>query len=360
MKTFRFDFPFSKIEKDRRYGKRGWTAILVTDLLDLEKHYKRKNLALKINRAPFIAYWGGPKGNVLGDGLFTTSIIQNVYALVDLAPRVYDMVRLSFTDGGHYGQVVELLPNAEANQGLIPPAKREAMELIAKEKGFTPGGMDHNKSNYLDGKWVDFGKFGFNDEVFKKYLANFISKEGRWSEKIYHDIPKLGITGLRNHKERVKQLCLDEIDFVGKTVLDIGCNLGQMCREYNDRGAARVVGLDVAGIPNVAANIDFYTGYFNNDYYNDVNLSHAKSRVEVLERKTGVKKYDILSFLAVCGHVPFKEDLSKIADTVIFEGHAATKSAEIETLLKPHYKKVKRISGTTDRGNRDVYLGTNL
>jgi len=331
------------------------------DELELEKHYKRKNLAFKINRAPFIASWGGPKGNVLGDSILVTSMIQNIYALVDLAPRVYDMVRLSFTDKGHYGQVVELLPNESINQGLLPPAKREAIELIAKEKGFKVGGLDHNKSNYLDGKWVDFGKFGYKEEIFKKYLSSLIDKEGRWSGKIYHDIPKLDITGVRrNQEERIKPLKLDNIDFKGKTVLDIGCNLGSMCREYNDRGADRVVGLDVAGLPNVAAHIDYYHGYFSNDYYNDVNLAHAGSRTTVLEKKTGIKKYDILSFLAVCGHVPFGEDLSKIADTVLFEGHKVTKESEIEALLKPYYKKVKHISSTTDMGNRNVYLATNL
>jgi len=361
MKTFRFDFPFSRIEKDLSYSKRGWTAILMPDELELEKHYKRKNLALKINRAPFIAKWGGPKGMVLGDSILVTSMIQNIYALVDLAPRVYDMVRLSFTDKGHYGQVVELLPNENINQGLLPPAKREAIELIAKEKGFIHLGLDHNKSNYLDGKWVDFGKFGLEEEVFRKYLSSLIDREGRWSKKIYQNIDKLNIKGVRrSQEERIKPLKLNNIDFRGKTVLDIGCNLGSMCREYSDRGADRVVGLDIAGIPNVAAHIDYYHGYFSNDYYNDVNLAHPGSRTATLERKTGIKKYDILSFLAICNHVPFREDLSKIADTVLFEGHKVTTEAEIEALLKPYYKKVEHISGTDSPGDRNVYLATNI
>lgn len=37
----------------------------------------------------------------------------------------------------------------------------------------------------------------------------------------------------------------DEIDFTGKTVLDVGCNSGQYCLMAKERGAKEVIGVDI-------------------------------------------------------------------------------------------------------------------
>jgi len=363
MKILHINKPFAALAKDH-CNRRGMTALLwETPDIDLNVLYGRTNrLCLRINIADEIDTWDNAKkvGLSLGQNIVDTTLIQNIYALTGLAPRVYDVVKLRFTDSMHYAQVLEFLEHTTATEALIPPSIRELIEVFGRVKGIESYGVDENKSNYLCGKWVDFGKFTLNREKFKEYLKDLINREGRWSEKIYHDIPELGLKGWRHHKSRVADFKLDTFDFKDAKVLDIGGNLGLMGRELNDRGAIRVVNLDVAGIPNVAAHLDYYLGYFNNDHIHDCNLTTHAGRTVTLEKKTGIKKYDYLLFLAVCNHVEFREDFSQIADTVIFEGHHFTTHEEIKKLLNPFYKKLKFIGTSSDGNNRLIYIGTNL
>lgn len=58
----------------------------------------------------------------------------------------------------------------------------------------------------------------------------------------YQDIPSLGISGSQALAERIAHYDLDEFD--GASVLDVGCNIGQMCFQSVDWGARRVLGVE--------------------------------------------------------------------------------------------------------------------
>jgi len=58
----------------------------------------------------------------------------------------------------------------------------------------------------------------------------------------YHEIPQLGIKGKRSLNDRIK--FYDPNDFVGSTVIDLGCNMGQMSFQAKAWGASKVTGVE--------------------------------------------------------------------------------------------------------------------
>jgi len=244
-------------------------------------------------------------------------------------------------------------------------SKQEMFIAYGKLKGINIGKIDLRNDNYMDNKIIDLNNFMFNKNTYKEYLVPLIKKGGAWlSNTPYHTIDELDIVGTRKITDRPKELCLDEIDFNGKTVLDIGSAMGNMVREYSERGAKRVVGVDINYYPEISKQIDYYLGYFNNDYYGyneDINLSKDQlNNIIKLRSQTNIVKYDILSFLSVVNHVPFTRDVAFLADTIIFEGHAQNTEEQIERWLEPYYNKVTKIKGRSKLNNRLAYIGTNL
>lgn len=58
----------------------------------------------------------------------------------------------------------------------------------------------------------------------------------------YHEIPQLGIKGKRGLNDRIK--FYEQSDFVGSTVIDLGCNMGQMSFQAKAWGASKVTGVE--------------------------------------------------------------------------------------------------------------------
>lgn len=58
----------------------------------------------------------------------------------------------------------------------------------------------------------------------------------------YHEIPQLGIKGKRGLNDRIK--FYEQSDFVGSTVIDLGCNMGQMSFQAKAWGATKVTGVE--------------------------------------------------------------------------------------------------------------------
>ena len=59
---------------------------------------------------------------------------------------------------------------------------------------------------------------------------------------VHQALPELNLHGARNFAARAATMELDKLDFTGKTVLDLGCNLGAFCFYASAHGARRVVG----------------------------------------------------------------------------------------------------------------------
>ena len=78
---------------------------------------------------------------------------------------------------------------------------------------------------------------------------NIGQKRDNWFTE-YHDIPELGITGTRKVNDRIAHYDVD--DFKDSTVIDLGCNMGQMAFQAEKWGASKVIGVefDAAAVAN--------------------------------------------------------------------------------------------------------------
>ncbi len=107
---------------------------------------------------------------------------------------------------------------------------------------------------------------------------------------------------------------LDQIDFTGKKVLDLGCNLGELSREARARGASLVDGFE-------------YDPYFI-EIGDLVNALTGTARVSFYERDIGdpevyQEPYDMVLAFAVMGQGAAKamDRIAEITDVLVLETH---------------------------------------
>ena len=149
---------------------------------------------------------------------------------------------------------------------------------------------------------IDFGGFYFRDaKWYEKRLQDHViryRKKKHTDGLGYQPCDELGIKGRRNIASRVKQMKLDNEDFTGKTVLDIGCNNGAFCRYAAEHGAKRVVGVDHKFIKGNRQLFN-WLGLWNVDFI-QITLPKGWRRIR---EKSGIKSFDVVFCLSVAGHV---------------------------------------------------------
>ena len=263
----------------------------------LQEVYGRPGLCLKI----FGLCSDDPNGfRWSGTPLQEATQIQNLLAYKGLAPRVY---ALALLNGERLAQVTDYA------QPRGKPNKRRAAQLArAYGIGVKDLATSTDVAQYIDrspkwvGRWlIDFGRFYFrHPQEYEKKLREHVIRYHKkpHSEAIgYHPCAELGIEGKRNIDYRVKQMGLEDLDFRGKDVLDIGCNVGAFCHEAARRGARRVVGVDhkfVSGNRQLAN----WLGYWNVDFI-ETELPGGWKRIT---GKSGIREFDIVFCLSVAGH----------------------------------------------------------
>ena len=312
----------------------------------LAEIYGRRELCLKIFKGPpgnktiSTFKWGGAtlKGCV---------IIQNLFAQSGLAPRVFDVVQVNDL----FAQVTPFLP-----QGKQPSSTRVAQLRFLTESyklGTWRNYWDVKPSNWRSALFVDFSGFYFTDP--QAYEADLVrqahTRRGEYIGVAYQPVSELGIKGTRDMNSRVNAMRLDEIDFAGKAVLDIGCNLGYLCRLSSERGARRVVGVDrIAGLTYQMAN---WLGDWETDY---LQLRLPEEAGEIFF-SSGIEKFDIVIATAVVKHIgglaPWLRELCK--DLFIFEGHGSIDAEVYEPQLAQFFKEVNYLGQTNDNYKRHLF-----
>jgi len=159
----------------------------------------------------------------------------------------------------------------------------------------------------------------------------------------YQAVPELGVLGQRDHRHRVKHMQLDGLDFVGKTVLDLGCNTGAFCREAIDRGAARVVGVDYKRC-DLWRKVNEVLGYPQIEIL-ELSLPDEKERIPEL---TGIDRFDIVFALAIIQHMegryqPWIADLTE--ETLYLEGDRLPKGTLYQSGWEPDFRQVEANAG---------------
>lgn len=319
----------------------------------------RPGVCLKVFFTPLIGkiddfYWGHPfkaSSNRMSPRfertrLLDAVIMQNLCAFHGLAPRVYEVLTLRW-EGKEYPAL--LVEDLGMGHDLTSLSDREkifgAIEKIGTEYGFHFTFKDLGQaSNIVKGKLVDFQGLelaaDYKDQVIARY-----NKRAKWAENTYQSVPGLGIAGYRDNERRLELMQLDKIDFKDKYVVDVGCSGGFYCRYAADRGAKRVMGIDLPEVIESTFEISNFLGYHNIDFVGTT-----------LERE---KDYEfgfapnVIFFLSVQRYFGYAPYLKK-ADVVVYEHNGDEPEADLIEKFKTDFKEVVDLGNTgQDTGSKD-------
>jgi hypothetical protein len=331
---------------------------------DLDSLYARKGLGLKVfvgEYKPLDKFnWGGfnPAYNRQStkNNLYDCTRIQNLAALHGFAPRVYDIVTTIFRGKTVYAQITDYIEDeVTEDKGQSEFGEmRSVFERYGAGISQT-GGVDSSPKNFVGGKFVDFQMFNLDDNVFKKYVTKRADDATDWGSKdySYQNVNKLRINGQRDTERRAGVLGLNTPIYNGRTVLDIGCSTGSFCRLASDMGAKRIVGVDVGETPIAAAEISYYLGYFNCDFY----VMNMWDQISDLEEVTGISSYDIVLFLSVHQQIGYDPERIKrlTKDYFFLEGHSADKEETYRPMLEKDFSLVD-FKGRMKNNARPAFL----
>ena len=151
-------------------------------------------------------------------------------------------------------------------------------------------------------------------------------------DKAYQPVLGLNIPGSRDIKMRIENLRLQDINWKGRHVLDVGCNFGAFSRYAHDAGATRVFGVDKAG--ELAFEINNVLRYWNLDFI-----------AGRLPGKINLPNVHIAFMMAFHNYVGGLEDaLSFVAPVVkqllILESHGGEKREGYEEILPQYVKRI--------------------
>jgi len=337
-----------------------WAFIYDGEIVDkIADQYGRKNCCFKIFRMPLE---GNPKRYFWGihdrkNGLvWDATRVQNIFSIYDIAPRVYALFIFEQNGKKYLAQLTDDLGEHKIMQEGLK-AKDMVNEIFSRiievcRKHRIIFFKDGRGKNIVKDKWVDFQGFSFEKD-YQQNLIKRIDKIANWHPpKNYQTISAVNLQGRRNTEERIIKLGLDEIDFKGKTVLDIGCSAGVFCHYAYDKGAKKVVGLDLPERAKIASELAYYLGYFNNDYYG-VNLK--KETYESLSKKIGIDKFDIVLFLSMSYHVGYPDYIYKFCkELLVYEGNARDNDKECMIKIAEDFDKIIKKGHTTDLSKRPI------
>jgi SAM-dependent methyltransferase len=151
----------------------------------------------------------------------------------------------------------------------------------------------------------------------KKEKRKIEEKRDNWFVD-YHDIPELGIEGKRKINDRIQHY--DRNDFLDATVIDLGCNMGQMSFQAEKWGAKQVVGVeyDSSAVINaneikdkLKSNVTFVVDDLDSNFlWNSLTASDVILFLAVIDTHELENRYGILS-----------KACAKTKKVMYFEGH---------------------------------------
>lgn len=286
-----------------------------------------------------------------GTDMVDVTIIQNIYWINGLAPRVKDIIRFETrTKYDHLAQVLEVATGPHTYKN-IPELERIAEEnFISIQYGDAHNEPD-NPRNWIHGKYLDFGGFKIDRELYRNNLIERINTITHFGHLMggkhvsYQSIDELGVDGKRKMKYRIETMRLNELDFKDKSVIDVGCNLGLMLHYAGGRGATSLTGYDLSKNIRVAREYANIRERFGINFYE-----------QNLKEKPPDKKADIVFYLAMSEYLGFPEWLRDVTNEVcVYEGHASTSPVQAERELKKLFAQVINLGITNDRGVRPIF-----
>ena len=291
-----------------------------------------------------------------------TYIIKNIAWLLGIAPRVYDIAKIEDTDGRIYKtQILEYLIGEFPHKDDSPIIWESHLAYLADYYIGTYG-IDWYSANFINDKLVDFDEFYFtNKKKYGRELKERFVKTAYWGSNTasYQDLPNLEIRGCRSH-DRFKLLGMLDLDLTGKTVLDIGCSGGQALYWARERGAERIVGLDIPEIAKVAFEMANFHECFDIETIGcDLTQNNIQ---EIIKEKTGLDKFDIVVMFSVNAHIGFHQYMRDLCKETLFLECNAAKMENVEReeypeeLKKLGYTEFEYRGEVKESGTRSLFI----
>ena len=315
----------------------------------LAQRYGRPNLALKMvplrkvevdpEQRPGAARWGKTS-------LGMSSLVQNLFAIRGLAPRVYGLARIN---DEYAAQVTDYIPEDDT-----PPRVGE-IEAVVRHLGVKSRQKDFDlvAHNWRGGKLVDFSGWYLPQaslDILVDYIHETTAKRRGRSSSGYQQVSDLDLLGDRPDSRDLPSTVAELV--VGSTVLDIGCNLGHFSRRASEAGALRVVGVEKdPQMAILATTINALLGYWN------VDVVHGK-----LPQDLGALPpldFDLiicLSTVKYIGDLAAPVWLASLAPNLWLEGHGGVPATYYKDALTRAYRQVVQLPDATDNMVRSQFL----
>ena len=277
-------------------------------------------------------------------------LIQNIFATHGLAPRVYKTWELIHKGKKRYALEVDYLGKYDPKFKI--GGVKDRVAGLCELYHIKPYEQDLGEPfNYVGGKFVDFHGWKIDRKKYKKDLIRRINDITHFGKSMngvrvaYQGTEDFN--GKRKTEDRLRKL--GKIDFKGKTVLDIGCNLGVFCIEAMKGGAKSVRGWDKPEVIQLAKEWANLNEHWEIRYYGtDITTVGCCSVV-----------FDIVFFLAMEDYLGIPKWLhDSVGDVMYFEGHDYSDNAKLRAELEKHYT-IEDLGFTDDRGKRMLLKCTN-
>lgn len=302
--------------------------------------------------------WQGthPPEHICNSLLLDATAIQNIAASYGLAPRVYALFLVKNAQKGttHPAQLCQYIAQPPDNEA-VKMATFAALAELGEELGYSAF-RDLRGSNCRGRQWLDFQGWRFTN-TYQVRLALRVQELGRFQGPpgSYQSVPELVLGGRRDTAQRIRQLALDQVNFSGQSVLDLGCHVGGFCRYALECGARRVVGIDKPKPVRAAAELSAYLGSYNIDY---VALDLREATLSDIVAQTGMGQFDIVLFLAMRLHVGYPDWLPTVCRRLlVYETHPHPSPASLDRAraeLGDGFDEVRYIGKSGDQYPRAV------
>lgn len=342
IEAHRLDIPsdlYSTEFKDRN-GVFSYIAFSLEIAELLMDKYGKAMLCLKVFKKPadvlLDEYTWGDRNLVM------STKIQNIFAWHGFSPRVYDIVRLPTNQ---YAQVTDYLTGEFGGNIYDYKGVMASYGIRAT--------WDMNKKNWIDGQLVDFGFFRIREDFYKAKLYSEAHQYAAWgsSSDPYQSVDGFGMSGQRHLPNRSMAMKLYEVDFRGKTVLDMGCSLGNISRKAYGMGAKRVLGVDIHEVPRLAYEFSNWLGYWNVDFM-EVRLPRDRAHIPMLY----LDKFDVVFALSVDRQIGYDAWMADMCKEVFYlEGHVPDNEETYRKRLEQDFARVEYLGMSRDHGPRPVF-----
>jgi hypothetical protein len=259
--------------------------------------------------------------------------VQNFVATFGLAPAILGLFVLQTPARSRHIGILTEHPDKRGPVAVIPGGPAPTPEYIWASLGelatrydlVLPWGDLQTGNNWIGGKLIDWQQAKFGDK-YLDFLRDFYLCNTQFGESKYQTAPALGITeGIRNSGQRISDLGLDQFEFQGASILDIGCNGGQFLNYAASKGARYGVGVDWPHVVKAAEYFSNYLGHFNIRYHS----APLHQKLPELSETW----FDYCLFLSMVTHVGVPDYLNNIARILVVEiNHGHQVAATVEKL----------------------------